>query len=126
MVILLTAAVVLLALAYTEGAAKFWSIAVWLFGTIGVSASTTKNAVTNVAGRIGDGLWGAELDLAIIKAITTLPGNAPTSIAPPPAPMAGSNKAYQKPPTGPPTRPVDMATIRDYGPQRTGQKAPRT
>ncbi|MDQ4132117.1 MAG: hypothetical protein M3179_02685 [Actinomycetota bacterium] len=125
MVVILTAAVVALALIYTEGATKFWSIAVWLFGTIGVSAGTTKNAVGNVAGRIGDGLWGAELDLAIIKAITTLPGNAPTSIAPPPAPMAGANRAYQKPPTGPPTRPVDMATIRDYGPQRTGHKAPR-
>jgi hypothetical protein len=123
MVAILIVAVVLLALAFTAGAAKFWSIAMWLFGTIGISAGTVKGAVSKTAGLIGDGLWGAELDLAIIKAITTLPNNDPASIAPPPAFMAKANRAYRRPPTGPPTRPVTMNTIKDYGPQRTGQHA---
>lgn len=115
------AGVVLLALIFAKGTAKFWTVSMWLFGSVGVSGATVRTSVGKAKGQIGDSLWGAELDMAVIKAVTTLPGNAPASIAPPPVSMAGSNKAYRKVPTGPPTRPVDEETMKLWGPQRTGQ-----
>jgi hypothetical protein len=122
--VIVIAGVVVLALNFASGTAKFWTVAVWLFGTIGISGATVRSGVRQAAGRIGDGLWGAELDLAIIKAVTALPGNDPSSVAPPPPPLARTNKAYRRTPTGPPTRPLDQTTISSWGPQRTGHKAP--